>query len=262
MTYSEILETSEDGRFRVRLVLDECPHEPYDDSHSPLLRIDHHWAEHIQIGGRPTNSDDQIEDAISYWHTCPADSNWPLFERYLRAFHGVTEVETWHSGSYWYVTYDSAAWRKYVGAPKGSADMSEYRAWCEGDVWGWVVEKNVTWHADDGRDDMTTWEHGDSCWGYYGSNGANGEYLRSCAREALLDTQIDDHGGVFGPLPEDVAAVAARGRLEYLRRELRAERISYGEMAELADLVPYIEAGDTELLEAAGVPKHGRQADQ
>lgn len=44
-------------------------------------------------------------------------------------------------------------------------------------------------------------------------------------------------------------------RLEYLRQELRAERISYGELAELQSLVEYIEEGDVELLEAAGVPE-------
>lgn len=46
-----------------------------------------------------------------------------------------------------------------------------------------------------------------------------------------------------------------RKRLEYLRGELRAERISYGELAELQDLAKYIESGDVELLEAAGVPE-------
>ena len=44
-------------------------------------------------------------------------------------------------------------------------------------------------------------------------------------------------------------------RLEYLRGELRAERISYGELAELQGLAEYIEPGDVELLEAAGVPE-------
>ena len=48
----------------------------------------------------------------------------------------------------------------------------------------------------------------------------------------------------------------ARIRLEYLRGELRAERISYGELAELQNLTPFIEPGDTELLEAAGVPEN------
>jgi hypothetical protein len=44
-------------------------------------------------------------------------------------------------------------------------------------------------------------------------------------------------------------------RLEYLRQELRAERISYGELVELQSLAEHIEEGDVELLEAAGVPE-------
>ena len=44
-------------------------------------------------------------------------------------------------------------------------------------------------------------------------------------------------------------------RLEYLRAELRAERISYGELAELQGLADCIDPGDVELLEAAGVPE-------
>lgn len=48
-------------------------------------------------------------------------------------------------------------------------------------------------------------------------------------------------------------------RLEELRKELRAGRISYGEIVELQSLVPYIDKGDVELLEAAGVPEFGKQ---
>jgi hypothetical protein len=48
---------------------------------------------------------------------------------------------------------------------------------------------------------------------------------------------------------------AIKKRLEYLRNELRNERISYGELAELSGLAEYIEPGDVELLEAAGVPE-------
>ena len=44
-------------------------------------------------------------------------------------------------------------------------------------------------------------------------------------------------------------------RLEYLRGELRAERMSYGELVELQSLKEHIEPGDVELLEAAGVPE-------
>ena len=45
-------------------------------------------------------------------------------------------------------------------------------------------------------------------------------------------------------------------RLEYLREELRQERISYGELFELQSLSEYLELDDVELLEAAGVPEN------
>lgn len=44
-------------------------------------------------------------------------------------------------------------------------------------------------------------------------------------------------------------------RLEYLRQELRMERISMSELAELQSLKDQIDPGDVELLEAAGVPE-------
>lgn len=44
-------------------------------------------------------------------------------------------------------------------------------------------------------------------------------------------------------------------RLEYLRKELREERISYSELVELQMMVQSIESDDVELLEAAGVPE-------
>jgi hypothetical protein len=45
-------------------------------------------------------------------------------------------------------------------------------------------------------------------------------------------------------------------RLEYLRGELRAERISYGELNELQSLAAHIDPDDVELLQAAGVPEN------
>ena len=44
-------------------------------------------------------------------------------------------------------------------------------------------------------------------------------------------------------------------RLEYLRKELRSECISYGELVELQSLSEHIEDGDLELLQASGVPE-------
>jgi hypothetical protein len=45
-------------------------------------------------------------------------------------------------------------------------------------------------------------------------------------------------------------------RLEQLRAELRAERISYGELLELQSLAEYIDKDDVELLEASGINEY------
>lgn len=48
-----------------------------------------------------------------------------------------------------------------------------------------------------------------------------------------------------------------RDRLEYLRSQIDAECISWGEIAELQDLVEFIDPSDVQLLEWAGVPEFG-----
>lgn len=174
-----VLET--EGRYRIRLVPDEDAQEPWGDYMSPVLRLEYRggwWrGEHIDGSSRPRGNDNRIEEAISRWGA-PSGDSWKLFERYLRAFHGVTQVEYWHSGSYyWYISYDSIAWREYAGAPPGSASLDEYKAWAEGDCWGWMIEQNVAWHTEDDFPDHDSWEHVDSCWGYFG------DYAREAALE-------------------------------------------------------------------------------
>lgn len=44
-------------------------------------------------------------------------------------------------------------------------------------------------------------------------------------------------------------------RLDYLRREIQAERISYAEIAELQSLAKHIAQDDTLLREWAGLPE-------
>lgn len=53
---------------------------------------------------------------------------------------------------------------------------------------------------------------------------------------------------------------ATVARLEYLRGELRGECISMGELHELQTLAPFIDPGDVELLEPAGVPEFPEDA--
>jgi len=48
-------------------------------------------------------------------------------------------------------------------------------------------------------------------------------------------------------------------RLEYLRGEIVAERISYGEISELQSLIKYIPSDDVQLLQWAGVAEYNEK---
>jgi hypothetical protein len=71
----------------------------------------------------------------------------------------------------------------------------------------------------------------------------------------------DSTGRPYTQDEADLAVPDEKARLEYLRGEIRAERISYGEVSELQGLVDYIEPGDVELLEWAGVPEFPNEED-
>lgn len=45
----------------------------------------------------------------------------------------------------------------------------------------------------------------------------------------------------------------AQEKLEAIRKSIKAENISYGEIAELKNLIAYIDKNDVELLQWAGV---------
>lgn len=73
----------------------------------------------------------------------------------------------------------------------------------------------------------------------------------------IVKRTADSTGRPYTQDEADLAVPDEKARLEYLRGEIRAERISYGEIAELQGLVDHIEPGDVELLEWAGVPEEG-----
>lgn len=68
----------------------------------------------------------------------------------------------------------------------------------------------------------------------------------------------EDLKSVIEALDEEKAA-EIHNRLEYLRGEIQAERISTGEIAELESLAEHIEPGDVELLQWANVPEFNEE---
>jgi len=187
MSNQEVIDTS--GNYRVILEQDTDSEEPYNKYASPLLRMEYIGgycrARFVQNPGKYAH-EDRIEDAAQRWGP-PNQRTWKAFEKYLQVFHGVTQIETYYSGnysgSYWYATFDLAQWREYAGTEPGSANMTEYKAWIEGDVYGYVIQKRIHWTTeDDGYSGRYTWEDVDGCFGFYGN-----AYAVQSAKEALAE---------------------------------------------------------------------------
>lgn len=192
---NEVLKEA-DG-YRVVLMLDDAPEEPDDDGANPILRIDtggaYNYAKavHVDKGHmRPRDGDERVEEFARHLFSTHRNARaLAILERALKYARGVTKVVTYWSDSYWYAAYDSAAFREAVGADEGGTDLTEYKAWIEGDVWGYSVEKQVRWRAleraydgSPGYPDRTSWEpvEDEECWGYYGH-----EYAEEAALEAF-----------------------------------------------------------------------------
>jgi hypothetical protein len=186
----DILEENEN--YRVRILPDQDPMEP--EVMVPMLRFDRGGAEHIDNRDRPTDNDSDIENAAVNWGS-PGSSDFFKFEKYLRAFFGTTAIESYYSGSYWYVAYDTAAWREHTGVTDGPAAvnawLNEWKSYVEGEVYFYVVEEKAsettTTTFRGGRTETNTtevWETVDSCGGFIGWDYAVREAREAFEREA------------------------------------------------------------------------------
>lgn len=178
MTYEEVIE--ERGAFRVKIVADEYPQEPEFEAGCPVLYVPFRYYDgrvHFQGYGKDLIDG---ERALSYlvgqlgrWEGIEA------FERWVRIFHGG-DVTSFDSREGTHIAYTSLAhyeeWGLDPESEHAKADISEWQAYVEGDVWGVVVEEMVTTRTIR-RDSMgrfmsdTTdvdWDEIESVWGYYG----------------------------------------------------------------------------------------------
>jgi hypothetical protein len=103
------------------------------------------------------------------------------------------------------------------------------------------------------RDSQRTADGTISIWSAYTDDGNT---YRIIEREANTLERIKDKIRKYHMTQHNgYAERMAKRRLEYLRGELREGTMSYGEQAELQGLKDYIQSGDVELQEAAGVPE-------
>lgn len=157
----EELET--DDGYSYRIEYDENPENPRENG-------DYFVAVLTQLSDRFQQPDKGYDTRIIHaWQDARSHRDGEVVERYARAFLGAVAVGWWDdpqsmSRVFGYVTADAVESSGITDAQRAvDAELSEYGAWCEGDVYGYVVE------APDG-------EELDSCWGFYGDDSI--AYLR------------------------------------------------------------------------------------
>lgn len=250
------------GVFRAIIKRDEYPESPDFDFGCPIVRIDtnrgYSFRAEMTGYGAYSETQDGLPDTaagiISHFRDRTGGGTYEAVEtfgRYLRIFHGGDiEFRTPDNYSdYYYVAYITRAMYEAWGNTDGEVpapNLGEYGHWLEGEVYGVGVETAIEFDEDG---DPTDWAEVDDgmVWGHYGEDWAKR------AAEDELEGAIARAAKAMLPL-EDVGADVAT-RLEYLRGEIRAQRISQGELHELQGLVAQIDPGDVELLEWAGVPE-------
>lgn len=168
----DVIDTA--GPYRVRLELDT-------DAPNPRRDYDHLCNVITPTQSRYLPIDDDggpLQYGWNYYRVRPDSEE--LFVRWARMRHGVTVVvdrPTEGAWALWYLMPDKAAESSAPPEQVIKAEIAEYTAWASDEVYGYIIEKSVTWkaegeHEDEIPDEMTTWEQVDSCWGYYGRDDA------------------------------------------------------------------------------------------
>lgn len=189
---SDTLETR--GAYRVVIHPDTDAEAPDADMQGSVYYFDDRSERFaLQHAGKGPDLTEQLIDA---WERF---GDTDTIGRYLRMFYGAVGFDYFDTRDGKYVSVvtadDLTEWGfssiEEYRSQTGHADpshgiLTEWRAYADGDVWGYSVEKLTHWTADDGQT-RDTWEEVDSCWGFYGR-----EWAEEAAIEALDGYAMDD----------------------------------------------------------------------
>ena len=182
--------------WRLVLIHDPNADMPYDEGSTPLVQFQVSWRgmttdiDHVSATANYTLPE-SILDAFQHFGA-DEDEDREKFARYLRIFHGMRSIVWLRNhpmAAYDYVTFDTQEWRDRAGLTEeylaahpevqgeGFANLDEFQAWIEGDVYGYRIERKQRWLPVNDENEvvsflstteMTTWEEEDACFGYYG----------------------------------------------------------------------------------------------
>lgn len=184
----EVIETR--GRFRVVVEPDTDPQRPDGDYFGTVLYVDGRRCE-VVGSGYGVDTADIARGVSASWERF---RDMALVERYLRMWCEAAGFDYFDTRDGAYVNVvtpadlklwgfdDVDAYRQATGHDDPShGNLTEWQAYVDGDVYGVIIEKLVSWTTEDADvPDRDTWEEVQAVWGYYGN-----EYAEESAREAL-----------------------------------------------------------------------------
>ena len=184
----ETIETIQlDETTRARLVYDydpECPLQWGSLGGAHTLNVSAGLLDMSHIGVHDPEGDD-IDTLLSnidyYAYMSDDERNEAVLKHLTRKGYTAIIAEVGgREGLHIAVFYDKG---EYVSEATIKENISTYRAWAEGEVYGVVVERQKVWHS--GTDTMTTWEPVGSLWGIYAPTEA---YIREIAGDILAES--------------------------------------------------------------------------
>lgn len=192
------------GAFRAVIERDEDPRAPEFDTGDPIIDTEDGT---VVYGGETEAGESKTVGRVldAFELTRPNSYSWrgewdtDTFERYVRIFHGGT-VRWINGGSRGeegrYAALALPEYRRSHGVPdehlNDPADVSEWRAYVEGDVYGIRVEQA----SFDTEGDVESWTELEdtAVWGYYGEDVAKDE------AESALVAEVRETAATMLPL--------------------------------------------------------------
>ena len=165
-----------------RISVMEYPDMPDFDGDGHIITIDYFRGrtEVENVDCQRTGEAEDLASALS-WAYERWGFDWEKIERYLRSFYDVTsfDFDHWDRDRHIVAVATRGLAAEGWGNPDGEVNLGIYKAYRDGEVYGYTVE------SEDGLELV------DSCWGYYGLQEVS--YLEKVVNDLIDDRVRERH---------------------------------------------------------------------
>lgn len=194
------------SKYRVRVEQDDHPESPREWDNLGTLAA-YHRRYNLSDEGAPVDVEGAryIEESDQYLSLPVYLYDHSILSVSTKSFVGRAHHAEWDSGKLGIIYVSKADVRKEYNVKRITKKIEEsvyrvlngeietYDQFLRGDVWGYIVEKEKVYTAEDG-DTITRWEHVDSCWGFYGREEveAEGQSILESYQEDEKNTKVSE----------------------------------------------------------------------